>query len=197
MIVKHKNSKTVIIVIHEIYGINDHIKGVCESLFQYGYHVICPNLIEQEEPFTYLEEDIAYRHYINKIGFDKATEIINSLILEVKNSYSKVFIVGFSVGATIAWLCSNHESINGVVGYYGSRIRDYLDLVPTCPTILFFPQEEKSFDVDSLIRKLDEKSINTYKFNGLHGFCDPFSVNYHLESSRKAYSIMNEFLKNH
>ncbi|MFD2212231.1 dienelactone hydrolase family protein [Metabacillus endolithicus] len=123
--------------------------------------------------------------------------MIHSLLSEVKDNYSKVFIVGFSVGATIAWLCSNHESINGVVGYYGSRIRDYLDLVPPCPTLLFFPQEEKSFDVDSLITILEGKSINTYKFNGLHGFSNPFSSNYHLESSRKAYAIMNEFLKNH
>jgi len=197
VIVKHKHSKSVMIVIHEIYGINDHIKGVCESLFQHGYDVICPNLIEQEKPFTYLEENIAYRHFINNIGFDKATEMIHSLLSEVKDNYSKVFIVGFSVGATIAWLCSNHESINGVVGYYGSRIRDYLGLVPPCPTLLFFPQEEKSFDVDSLITILEGKSINTYKFNGLHGFSNPFSSNYHLESSRKAYAIMNEFLKNH
>lgn len=197
MIAKNKHSKTVIIVIHEIYGLNDHIKGVCESFFQHGYDVVFPNLIEQEEPFTYLEEDIAYRHFINNIGFVKATGMIHSLLSEVKGNYSKIFIVGFSVGATIAWLCSNHESINGVVGYYGSRIRDYLDLVPSCPTLLFFPQEEISFDVDSLITKLEEKSVNALKLNGLHGFSDPFSKNYHLESTKKAYHTMIEFLSDH
>ncbi|WP_245823419.1 dienelactone hydrolase family protein [Metabacillus halosaccharovorans] len=197
MRLKHQNSEAVIIVIHEIYGINLHIEEVCKSLYKAGYDVICPDLLGQEEAFEYSQADEAYRNFISNIGFSKASDIMTKLLVEVKGNYQKVFIVGFSVGATIAWLCSDKESVSGVVGYYGSRIRDFLDVVPLCPTILIFPQEEQSFDVDKLISSLEEKKIPTYKFNGYHGFSDPYSTNYHSESSKNAYNRMIDFLIEH
>jgi len=194
---KHQNSEAVIIVVHEIYGVNLHIEEVCKSLFKAGYDVICPDLLGQAEAFEYSQEDEAYRSFISNIGFSKASDIMTKLVVEVKGNYQKVFIVGFSVGATIAWLCSDKESVSGVVGYYGSRIRDFLDVVPLCPTILFFPQEEQSFDVDKLISSLEEKKIPAYKFNSYHGFSNPYSTNYHSESSKNAYNTMIDFLMNH
>jgi len=194
---KHQNSEAVIIVVHEIYGVNLHIEEVCKSLFKAGYDVICPDLLGQAEAFEYSQEDEAYRSFISNIGFSKASDIMTKLVVEVKGNYQKVFIVGFSVGATIAWLCSDKESVSGVVGYYGSRIRDFLDVVPLCPTILFFPQEEQSFDVDKLISSLEEKKIPAYKFNSYHGFSNPYSTNYHSESSKNSYNTMIDFLMNH
>lgn len=197
MRLKHQNSEAVIIVVHEIYGVNLHIEEVCKSLFKAGYDVICPDLLGKAEAFEYSQEDEAYRSFISNIGFSKASDIMTKLVVEVKGNYQKVFIVGFSVGATIAWLCSDKESVSGVVGYYGSRIRDFLDVVPLCPTILFFPQEEQSFDVDKLISSLEEKKIPAYKFNSYHGFSNPYSTNYHSESSKNAYNTMIDFLMNH
>ncbi len=197
MIYNFNNSDTIIIVIHEIYGINQHMKDVCDSFNKQGFDVICPNLLNEEIAFEYSQEDIAYRNFINNIGFTNALEIINELLLKVKGKYNKIFIVGYSVGATIAWLCSNKDFINGVVGYYGSRIRDYLDVVPLCPTMLFFPQEEQAFNVSELITSLEAKNIMTCKCNGLHGFSDPYSINYNEKSAQNAYSAMMDFLMNH
>ena len=64
MIQIHKKSGTVIIVIHEIYGINQHITDLCELLSKQDFDVICPNLLEQEVPFSYSQEEKAYMHYI-------------------------------------------------------------------------------------------------------------------------------------
>lgn len=59
-----KNSDKVIIVVHEIYGINQHITDLCELLSKQDFDVICPNLLEQEVPFSYSQEEKAYMHYI-------------------------------------------------------------------------------------------------------------------------------------
>ena len=42
-----KKSDTVIIVIHEIYGLNQHMQGYCELLSNQGFDVICPDLLER------------------------------------------------------------------------------------------------------------------------------------------------------
>lgn len=197
MIQFKNNSDTVIIVIHEIYGINQHMQSYCEQLSKLNFDVICPDLLEQDLPFDYSEEDAAYRNFMENIGFTEAFHKIKGIVSDTKNEYKKIFIVGFSVGATVAWLCSEVEGVDGIVGYYGSRIRDYIELTPVCPTKLFFPQEESTFDVDELISALGNKTIEIHKYNGKHGFSDPYSIKYNEISAQKAFSETVEFIKNH
>ena len=188
-----KDSDTVIIVIHEIYGLNEHMQGFCESLSNQGFDVICPNLLDRESPFDYSQEDAAYRHFMENVGFTGALHKIKDILSDVKDKYQKIFILGFSAGATVAWLCSEDECVDGMVGYYGSRIRNYVELTPQCPTLLFFPQEESAFNVDELISALEIKNIEVHKFNGKHGFSDSYSSKYHVESAQNAFSKMMKF----
>jgi dienelactone hydrolase len=113
---------------------------------------------------------------MKNVGFSSAVKQVNSIIKEIKPKYKYIFILGFSIGATIAWLCSDGDTkCNGIIGYYGSRIRDYLQVAPKCKTLLIFPSIEKSFDVNALIAALDRKTnISVYMLNGLHGLNNPF-----------------------
>ncbi|RZT23576.1 dienelactone hydrolase family protein [Fictibacillus sp. BK138] len=195
MIQIHNDSRTLVLVIHEIYGINQHMHDFCKLLSDHSLDVICPNLVERDTPFDYSQEEAAYRNFMENVGFGYATQKIKDILSDSKDKYEKIYIIGFSVGATVAWLCSEDDCVTGVVGYYGSRIRNYVDLTPQCPTILFFPQEEQSFDVEDLISTLDKKNIEIHKFNGKHGFSDPYSPNYNGESAEKAFSKMVRFIR--
>jgi dienelactone hydrolase len=198
MISIQKDSDTAIIVVHEIYGINQHMKYVCQSLSEYDFDVLCPNLLERETPFDYSQEEDAYSNFMENVGFTNALVAIKNLLSDIKDEYEKIFVVGFSVGATVAWLCSEEQLVDGIIGYYGSRIRNYMEISPQCPTLLFFPQEEKSFNVDELISALDNKNkVEVHKFNGQHGFSDPFSPKYNEESAKKAFNQMLIFLRKH
>ncbi|RXJ04404.1 dienelactone hydrolase family protein [Anaerobacillus alkaliphilus] len=190
-----KNSDSVIIVIHEIYGINQHMKNFCESLSEQNFDVFCPDLYESHTPFEYHQEKVAYHHFMENVGFDKALHKIKDILSDIKNQYKRIFIVGFSVGATIAWLCSEDESVDGIVGYYGSRIRNYVGILPKSPVMLFFSTEEKSCNVDELISTLDKKNSKLYKFSGQHGFSDAYSSKYNEESAQKAYTQMMNFFQ--
>lgn len=192
-----KGSKNLVIVLHEIYGINLHMKEVCRSLAEQGFDVICPNLLHRQEPFAYSQEGAAYRNFMENIGFAGASAEVRSILLDVKDTYEGIYLVGFSVGATIAWLCSETEGINGVVGYYGSRIRDYLEIDPACATMLFFPEQEASFDMAELIGRLAEKRVELHQFSGAHGFSDPYSAKYHFQSQEEAYNKMMNFFVEH
>lgn len=192
-----KKTDNLIIVIHEIYGINSHMMNFCDLISKQNFDVICPNLLEREPPFAYSEEEIAYINFMENVGFTEAVNKIKNLLLSVKNQYQKIYIIGFSVGATVAWLCSEEKCLDGVVGYYGSRIRNYTQIVPLCPTILFFPQEEQSFNVDELISNLDKKNIKIFKCFGKHGFSDPYSTTFNEKLAQYAFNEMLNFLKKH
>lgn len=190
------NSDSVIIVLHEVYGINQHIQMVCEKLSMKGYDIICPNLIDIPQPFNCDLEEEAYQHFMNNIGFDLAVKKVNQVIMQAKKQYKNIYLIGYSVGATIAWLCSGEENMcNGIIGYYGSRIRDYKNSTPKCPSLLIFPTEEKSFNVKELVNSLEKQNINVYMLNGKHGFSNPFSKNYCLQSSEEAEKLADNFLK--
>jgi len=197
MINVHIKSDTLIIVVHEIYGINQHMKNICQSLSEKGFDVICPNLLRQEAAFDYSQEEAAYLNFMENIGFTNASDKIKSVLLNNKDKYKKVYIIGFSIGATFAWLCSQEECLDGIVGYYGSRIRNYIEIDPLCPTMLFFPEKEQSFNIDEFISSLEEKNIKIHKFNGQHGFSDPYSPKYNVKSAQLAFGKMVDFFLEH
>ena len=65
--------------------------------------------------------------------------------------------VGLSVAATIAWLCGQEENIVGIVGYYGSRICEYVERIPKAVCMLLYPHVEKSFAVVAPVDKRKAK----------------------------------------
>lgn len=190
------NSDSVIIVLHEIYGINQHIQMVCQKFSMNGYYVICPNLINLSQPFNYALQEEAYQHFMNNIRFNSVVQQVKQLIVQAKDQYRYVYLLGYSIGATIAWLCSDEENMcNGIIGYYGSRIRDYMNITPKCPVLLIFPTEEKSFNVIELADSLEKRDIDVYTLSGKHGFSDPFSKNYCEQSFEKAERLVDNFLR--
>ena len=192
------NSNSVIIVLHEIYGINQHIQSVCKRFSTEGYDIICPNLISTSQPYTYDLQEEAYHHFMDKVGFDSAVQEVKQIIVKAQQKYMNVFIIGYSIGATIAWLCSNEENIcNGIIGYYGSRIRDYMNITPQCPTLLLFSKEESSFDVKELVASLEKQQVDVHILEGKHGFSDLFSENYCEKSSEEAARLVDKFLMNY
>ena len=129
--------KKAVVLLNEIYGVNVHIEHYAKEFIALGYDVYCPNLLQLEQPFPYEKEQQAYAHFINDIGFEQSFAQVQNLILELKDTYKEIHIIGFSIGATIAWLCSELTAVKSVVGYYGSRIRNYLDINPECMYFLY------------------------------------------------------------
>lgn len=187
-----KNKKQAIILLHEIYGVNDFIKKQCQKYQKMGFDIFCPNLLEHT-PFLYEESDEAYNYFVQNVGFDKYTEI-NNLANSLKKQYNKIFLLGFSAGATIAWRCGESSLYSGIIACYGSRIRDYTDLNPVCPTLLLFAKED-SFDVSATVNELQyKKNVSIKVFDASHEFLDPYSEYYNDYERKKAEAVITQFI---
>lgn len=158
--------RKTIILIHEIYGITENLLKLQEKLGNQNFNVILPSLYKDN--YCGNDEKTSYNKFYSEVGIDKGFEIINSIINEISNS--EVCLVGFSVGATIAWLFSSDKRINLIIGIYGSKIREYLYIKPIVPSYLFFCNEN-SFDIMPMINELKEKeNVKIEIINGEHGF---------------------------
>ncbi|MGC5328685.1 dienelactone hydrolase family protein [Brevibacillus sp. SYSU BS000544] len=196
MISINQNSTTAIIVVHEIYGLNQYMNDYCEKLARQGFDVYCPDLLQRASHYEYSEEPTAYVNFVEKIGFTHSNSMIRRLIGEIRNQYKYVFVIGFSVGATVAWVCSSDARVDGIVGYYGSRIRDFLEITPQCPVLLIYGQSEKSVDVDQLTGVLRlNKNITIQRFDGEHGFADWYSPKYNEGEGKRAWYGVLDFIQ--
>lgn len=196
MLTHVNNSDTLIIVLHEIYGLNRHISGLCKKLAKHKYDIMAPDLLQGRGAFRYDQEELAYQHFMEHIGFEGALSQLRQIIANTRPHYRKICVLGYSIGATLAWLSSTTGSCDAVVGFYGSRIRDYLAAVPQCPVLLFFAAGEKSVAVDEVLERLNSISqVRARKLPGSHGFADPFSSHYHQGSSRQACRESGSFLQ--
>ncbi len=166
--------KPLVILAHEIYGVNSHMKKMAKLIKMAGYDVITPNLLGDGEVYSLQEENTAYEQFTKHKRLKTGETIIQNVIRQ--NAGRQIFVIGFSAGATIAWKCSSMPEVSGAVCYYGSRIRDSLHHVPVCPVLLFFPSYEPSFDVAVLIKKLREQqhpNLEIYQFDALHALPIP------------------------
>jgi len=189
---KRSNNKYALVVLHEIYGINKFILEICNDYKIQGFDVFCPDMI-QGKSFLYSEVAEAYQNFLNNTGFGYYKKI-EELILKLKLTYEKVFIIGFSVGATIAWRCCEYSNCDGIICCYGSRIRDYMSFKPSKKVLLLFAKND-SFDVENIAEKLSEKqNIEIYVLQASHGFMDHYSDYFNKEQTQIAKMYIEQFL---
>lgn len=187
--------KTAVVLLHEIYGINNHILSIYNKFRDEGYDTYRIDLLNGKT-FNYDKAEEAYSYFMNEIGFENAKlKVLNYISANLRN-YDKVFLLGYSIGATAAWLCSEEKGlVSGVIGYYGSRVRDYLNVEPKVPVLFFFPLKERGFEISPLIDKLKNKEkVWVYQFEGLHGFADSNSEYYDYKSKYLSEKILDEFI---
>lgn len=188
-------SEAAVVIIPEIYGVNQFIKNWSVFFNQQGYDTFCVDLSGCDRVYEYSESDHAYCDFITTIGFDGYKELAVDIKV-LKKYYKKVVVFGSSVGATIGWRLSESPDCDGMIGLYGSRIRDYLDARPVCPCLLVFPEQEKSFEVQSIMLKLkQQKTVESYVLPGQHGFADPDGKDFHEQSGNMARDMIKYFLR--
>lgn len=177
--------KRVVILLHEIYGVNHFIVDQGELLGASGFDVVTPNLLGRES-FSYDRKRKAYNYFKKEVGFDSYIKV-NKLVDELVEVYEKVFILGFSVGATLAWRCCENVSLSGILGFYGSRIKDFTELDPLCPTFLILSRDEhygSSVGGENLLIK---------KVKAPHGFMDKYSKDYDEPAAKENQAVILSF----
>lgn len=189
-----KSRRSLVIILHEIYGINNHINAFSDRMIKEGFDVLSPNLIGRES-FSYDQEEQAYHYFIQEIGFTRALNEVLTIVERNREKYEHIFIIGFSIGATVAWMSSEH-GVDGVVGFYGSRIRNYAEIEPSCATLLFFAKHEKSFQVLDVEEKLKTKKNALLEIiDAEHGFMNPYHHTFNYNEYVECMKKCTDFLK--
>lgn len=167
-----------IVVIQEIFGVNEHIRSVADGFAADGYTAVAPALFDRVERGVELGYDEEGRNRGRgiraDIAWDDAVRDIAAAVAAVPGT--KIGVVGYCWGGSLAWLAATRlDGLAAAVCYYGGQIADFKDESPRCPVLLHFGSADQSIpmsDVEAIRTAHPDLPIHVYEGAG-HGFnCD-------------------------
>lgn len=167
-----------LVVLQEIFGVNHHIRSVCDSFADDGYLAIAPALfdrVERDVELGYGPEDRPRAmDLVGKVKMD-ATMLDVAAAVEAARLAEKVGVVGYCWGGTLAFAAACRLSgISAASGYYGGGIVKMKHERPKVATILHFGEKDEHIklgDVEAI--KASHPEVPVYIYPAGHGFnCD-------------------------
>lgn len=173
-----------IVLIQEIWGVNQHIRDVADSYAMDGFTVFAPDIFWRQQPRV----DLGY----NEVDNPKAYAFMNGLdrtnvavdlagtaaALRAHEAVKgKIASVGYCLGGALSFVCAATGIVDAAVCYYGGGIHTMLDRVPSIkvPMLLHFAEKDAHIpmsaveSVQAAFKGRDEVRIDIYP--GVdHGF---------------------------
>lgn len=181
-----------IVVAQEIFGVNSHIRNVCDRLAAAGYSAIAPALFDRfvrDFESGYTPDEVANaRKYLGNIDWDAMLRDVAAAQAQLASG-GPVGAIGFCMGGTVAFLSATRLSgISAAVGFYGGQIIRFADEKPKCPLQLHFGEKDDHIpmtDVETIRKKQPQAEVFTYAAG--HGFYCDERGSFHAPSAKEAW----------
>jgi carboxymethylenebutenolidase len=192
-----------LVVIQEIFGVNEHIRAVTDGWAAEGYYCIAPAIFDRGEPGFergYKPDDVeAGRGLAGKIGLD-------AMLLDVEAargaaaSAGKVGVVGYCLGGSLSWLAATRlDGVAAASCYYGGRIIDSMEEKPRCPVQMHFGEKDQSIPMENVekIRAVVPSLVEMFTYPAGHAFNRDGSANWEAGSAKRAKNRSLELFRKH
>lgn len=210
----------VVMVIHEIFGVHEHIQDVCRRFAKLGYMAIAPALYARQgnvETIASIQE--LDRSIFSKIPDTQSMSFLDSTVAWAKKNSGntkKLSITGFCWGGRIVWLYSAHNpKVDAGAAWYGRLVApanaakneaqptmpvDYAKDLKV-PVIGLYGGLDTGIPLDTVQRMQEElkkgksKSEIVVYPNAGHAFNADYRPSYNKESADDAWAKMLEWFK--
>jgi carboxymethylenebutenolidase len=125
---ERKDKASVIIVIHEIYGLSDWIRGVADQLAQDGFIAVAPDLISGKGPQGGGTDSVPSRDEVTKLVLGLSSDEVMSRLdavrryaLGIPAANGKTATLGFCWGGSTSFAyAAAQPGLDAAVVYYGT-----------------------------------------------------------------------------
>jgi carboxymethylenebutenolidase len=142
-----KEKSSAVVVIHEIFGLTDWVRGVADELAEAGYIAIAPDLLSGTGPkgggTSELGGADAVRKAITSLPAEQITSDLNAVVEYVAKlpaCNGKVVVAGFCWGGGQAFrLATNNQDLKAAFVFYGTGPDKETDIARIrCPVHGFY-----------------------------------------------------------
>ncbi len=201
-----------ILVIQEIFGINEFVREICDYHAAKGRFALAPDLFWRIEPGVDIT-DKSEEHWqkafslMQAFNVDTGAEDIQSGITYLRGlagCTGKIGAVGYCLGGQLAYLSATRTDCDASVGYYGVYIQDLLDEAAkiTKPLMLhiaekdqFVPPEAQEKIIDGL---KDNPHVTLHSYPEMeHAFARTGGQHYDKACAELANTRTETFFRQH
>lgn len=191
-----------LIVVQEIFGVNSHIRAVCDGFAADGYAAIAPALFDRYErdvDLGYTTEDVARgRELKARAGTDAALRDIAAARTAAATA-GRVGIVGYCWGGFITWMSAARvPGLACAIAYYGGGMTDAIAERPQCPVSAHFGERDAAIPLAGVKKfAAAHPEVQVHLYPAEHAFnCDQ-RRGYEPASARLARERTLAFLRQH
>jgi carboxymethylenebutenolidase len=191
-----------LVLIQEIFGVNQHMRDVADLYAAEGYVVLCPDLFWRIEKNVELGQSEAdwkkafelYQQFDVAKGMRDIATTVKAL-RGLRQCTGKVGALGFCLGGKLAYLAAARSGVDCAVCYYGVGIEQSLDLAPRikCPVVMHFAEKDQYVPMSAVekVKKAFARrpEIAIYVYSGVdHGFNRKTGAHYDKPAAMMAHS---------
>lgn len=169
-----------IIVIQEIFGVNEELRQKCDELAQQGFIALCPDLFWRMEERVQLTDKSEAEwqkafDFFNRFDVDLGIEDLRATEHTIKghaDCTGKVGCIGYCLGGKLAYLMAARTSIDVSVSYYGVGLDALLEEADSInkPLMLHIAEEDEYVSKDA--QKIIKAGLNGHPQITLHSYPD-------------------------
>lgn len=192
-----------VVVLQEIFGVNQHIRAVCDRFAADGFVAIAPALYDRSSMrncrLGYEPDDIEVgRKLRSEFSWDDTTRDVSAAAEVLQEQGLSVGTVGFCWGGSISFLAATRLSLSAAVIYYGAQIMPYVHETANAPLLMHFGERDSSIPPDAIdtIRSA-HVAADVHVYPAGHGFNCDLRPDFHPESSQLAWQRTIVFLNDH
>jgi carboxymethylenebutenolidase len=167
-----------LVLAQEIFGVNQHIRTMCERFAAEGYAVVAPALFDRIRPgieLGYTPADVAEGRALRPQVPEAAT-MLDIDAAAAALSGEKLGIVGYCWGGTLAWWgATRTKHFLAASCWYGGGIAATRSETPHCPVQMHFGDQDASIpEADIAAIRAAQPGVDVFVYAGAgHGFgCD-------------------------
>jgi len=188
-----------IVVIQEIFGVNSHIRSICDRLAAEGYLAVAPAIFDRyQRDFEtgYSPEEVEQaKTLLPGFQMDKCLLDVAAAQESVAEA-GKTGLVGFCLGGSVAYAAAAQmQGFSAASCFYGGMINKFAAREPHCPVQFHYGADDASIPAENYnaVREArPEAEFYVYE-NAGHGFnCDQRG-SYAPEAAAIAWQRMLEF----
>jgi carboxymethylenebutenolidase len=201
----------VVLVIHEAFGVHEHIQDICRRYAKAGYLAIAPELfVRQGDVTKHTEVVTIFNEVISKVPDDQVNSDLDATLAYARKNLqghkTLVGAVGYCWGGRAVWEYAYHNpKLTAGLAYYGrveGMVSDERPLDPIdfgselkVPVLGLYAEKDTSISLESVARMQAElkKSGSGSEIVVLpgvgHAFNSDYRANYNKAAAEKAWEL--------
>jgi carboxymethylenebutenolidase len=197
-----------LLLLQEIFGVNEHIRTVAEQYALDGFVVLAPDVFWQQQrrlEIGYTADDIqrgrALAMAADKVALQRdLADAAAALRARPEVKGRGIGALGYCMGGRLAYVAAATAGVDAAVAYYGGGIQDMLDLAPriACPMLFHYGARDANIPpaaVDKVRAAMQGKPAEIFVYDAAdHGFNCWARGSYHAASAAVAHGRTLQFL---